>query len=66
MAVHFVGFRGEEYLSAVRVWGFPDFIHRVWDRRSRREISDCDTIVFAKGDHGQSYSDRNGDDIREV
>jgi len=26
--VHFVGFRGEEYRSAVRVFGLPDVIHR--------------------------------------
>ena len=36
--IHFVGFRGEEFRSAVRVWGRPDFIHRGWDLRARREI----------------------------
>lgn len=40
MAVHFVGFRGDEYRSAVKVWGEPDFIHLGWDRRARREIVD--------------------------
>lgn len=48
-AVHFVGFRGEEYWSAVRIWGRPTFIHRGWDTRARREIADGDVIVFAKG-----------------
>jgi hypothetical protein len=48
--VHFVGFRGEEYWSAVRVFGLPDVYHRTWDMRAQREIADCDTIVFAKGD----------------
>lgn len=66
MAVHFVGFRGDEYVSAVRVWGKPDFIHLGWDRRSRREIDPKnDTIVFARGPADQGYADRNFDDIRE-
>lgn len=64
--VHFVWFRGEEYWSAVRVWGRPDFIHRGWDRRARREIApDIDTIVFAKGPHDQEPRPRNFDDIDE-
>ena len=37
--LHFVGFRGEEYWSAVKVWGFPDFYHRGWDTRAAREIA---------------------------
>lgn len=45
--LHFVGFRGEEYWSAVRVWGLPDFYHRGWDTRARREIADGDTVIFA-------------------
>ena len=32
--VHFFGFRGVEYISAVRVWGVPDFVHPVHDRRA--------------------------------
>ena len=47
-ALHFVGFRGEEYHSATRVWGLSDFIHRRWDLRARREIAPDDTIVFAR------------------
>lgn len=46
-AVHFVGFRGEEYQSAVRIWGVPDFYHRVWDQRAQCEIAESDTVVFA-------------------
>ena len=34
--IHFVGFRGEEYWSAVKVWGLPDFYHRGYDLRMRR------------------------------
>ena len=66
-AVHFVWFRGEEYVRACRVWGKPDFIHMGWDRRSRRDIDfDCDTIIFARGEHDQPYAPRNFDDIREA
>ena len=52
MAVHFVGFRGEEFWSAVRVWGRPDFFHRVWDHRARdggEFDPENDFFVFAKG-----------------
>jgi len=51
--IHFVWFRGDEYLSAVRVWGQPDFVHMGWDSRARREIADGDTVVFAKGEYDQ-------------
>jgi hypothetical protein len=65
-AVHFVGFRGEEYASAVRAFGKPDFIHMGWDRRARREIDfDNDLIVFARGPHDQPFAERNFNDIRE-
>lgn len=49
--IHFVGFRGDEYLSAVKVWGKPDFFHRVFDDRVRfgGEVADGDIVVFANG-----------------
>ena len=49
--IHFVGFRGDEYLSAIKIWGKPDFFHRVFDDRVRfgGEVGDGDTIVFANG-----------------
>jgi hypothetical protein len=47
-AVHFVGFRGEEYHSAVNAFGLPDFVHRVWDTRAELEVAPHDTVVFAK------------------
>ena len=65
-AIHFVGFRDERYYNAVRVWGRPDFIHYVWDRRAQRDIADGDTIVFAKGDANQEPSRFNGSDIFEA
>ena len=65
-AVHFVGFRGDEYHRACRVFGVPDFIHIGWDRRARREIADDDLVVFATGSHDQPVSDRNYNDIVEA
>ena len=64
--VHFVGFRGDEYLSAVRVWGKPEVIHMGWDKRARREIADIDTVIFATGEHDQAPRAKNFDDIREL
>jgi hypothetical protein len=49
-AVHFVGFRGEELHSAQRIWGNPDFYHRVWDHRATQDIAPCDIVVFGKYD----------------
>lgn len=64
-AIHFVGFRGNEYLSALRVWGRPDFIHIGWDRRANREIADGDTVVFAKGEADQLPAVRSYNDLKE-
>ncbi len=65
-AVHFVGFRGEEYVRACRIFGRPDFIHMGWDRRAWRDIDpECDLIVFARGPHDQPFAERNFNDIRE-
>jgi len=63
--VHFVGFRGEEYWSAVKVWGLPDYYHLGWDLRARREIADGDVIVFAQGEHDQEMRRKSFDDILE-
>ena len=65
MALHFVGFRGDEYLRACRVFGTPDFIHQGWDLRARREIADGDIIVFAKGEYDQEPSPRSFNDLNE-
>ena len=64
-AVHFVWFRGDEYLRACRIWGRPDFIHMSWDRRAHREIAPGDIVIFARGPHDQQYVDRNSNDIIE-
>jgi len=48
--VHFVGFRGDEFWSAVKVWGRPDFVHKWHDARMWGDIdADNDTVVFANG-----------------
>ena len=62
-AVHFVGFRDDRYSAAVRVFGRPDFIHFVWDKRAQRDIAIGDTIVFAKGSAFQELGRFNGPDI---
>lgn len=63
-ALHFVGFRGDEYTRAVRIWGTPSFIHRVNDPRMRRELHPTDTIIFANG-HEAKPAERNGQDLNE-
>lgn len=49
MAVHFVGFKGNEFRRAVQVFGEPDFIHRKWDVRAQQEVVEGDVAVFARG-----------------
>ena len=51
--LHFVGFRGEEYWSAVKVWGKPDFYHMGFDLRMNLSVDwEVDTIICANGhDH---------------
>ena len=65
-ATHFIAFRGEEYWSAVAVWGPPDFIHRRWDRRAQREIDQADVVIFAKGTDADEPSRFSGSDIEEA
>jgi len=63
--LHFVGFRGDEYPRAVRIFGRPDYIHFRWDTRARRDIHPLDTVVFAKGTDADPPSHFNGPDIAE-
>lgn len=62
--VHFIGFKDDRYWNAVKIFGLPDFIHRVWDKRAQREIFDNDTVIFANGDEYQQFK-YNGNDIDE-
>ncbi len=64
-AVHFVGFRGNEYISAMRVFGCPDFFHRIWDGRAKEEIFEGDVVVFARGDEKQPVQMYSFDDSNE-
>jgi hypothetical protein len=65
MAVHFVGFRGDEYSRALRVFGPPDFIHRGWDLRAQREIAPDDVVVFATGSFDQVPRRQSFNDLDE-
>ena len=64
-AVHFVGFRGEEFHSARRVFGQPDFVHRIWDIRATQDIAPGDIVVFARY-HDQTPSPRSFDDSNQA
>jgi hypothetical protein len=46
VCVHFIGFRGEEYWSAVRVWGKPHFIHERATWSCLGEIAAQDKVIF--------------------
>jgi hypothetical protein len=47
--LHFIGFNDDRIWNARRVFGEPDFYHRVWDRRARQEVVEGDVAVFATG-----------------
>lgn len=63
--IHFIGFRGDEYWSAVRVWGSPHFIHRGWDLRARRDIGPEDLVIFANCSWDAAPRVRSYNDIDE-
>lgn len=65
VALHFVGFRGDEYSPAVRVFGIPDFIHIDWDRWARQEVMSGDTAIFAKGTFEDAPSPYSYPDLHE-
>ena len=63
--VHYVGFRGDEFARARRIFGGPVFIHRRWDARAQRDIGPEDMVIFAEGDEMQPLAQPNGDDLDE-
>lgn len=65
-SVHYVGFRGDEFARARRIFGGPIVIHMWWDLRARREIADGDIVLFAKGEHDQEPRKHNAPDILET
>ena len=60
-ALHFVGFKGDEYTRARRVFGSPDFVHRQNDARLWGDVAPGDLVVIANGAedrfHQQSFND---------
>lgn len=48
-ALHFVGFHDDRMWNALRIFGRPDFWHRIWDHRARVEVVPGDVVIFAKG-----------------
>ena len=52
---HFVGFRGDEYHSAIKIFGKPDFYHPNFDIRAKADITEGDTVVFANGTEIYSF-----------
>jgi hypothetical protein len=65
-ATHFVGFCGEEYLSARRVFGLPDFFHVSWDSRAAREIAPGDLVVFGPKADPDHVTPHSHDDSNEL
>ena len=65
MALHFIGFRGDEYTRAVCLFGLPDFIHIGWDRWAKQEVMLDDVAVFARGTADDAPSTYSFPDIRE-
>jgi hypothetical protein len=49
--VHFVGFRGDDYWNAVKVFGKPHFVHKDFDDRVFSEVGDDDVVVFGTKYH---------------
>jgi len=44
--VHYVGFRGDEFVRAHRIWGGPVIIHKDYDSRVFSEVGDSDVVIF--------------------
>lgn len=60
--VHFIGFRGEEYWSAVKVFGPPDFVHMTHDNRMYGDVGEYDVLVFGPKAHPDRISDYSWQD----
>lgn len=62
--VHYIGFRGDEYTRARRIFGGPAFIHRVHDMRANREIDwDNDLVIFANKEREDIVRPVNAPDV---
>jgi hypothetical protein len=63
--LHFVAFKDQEQINrATRLFGKPDFVHRIWDVRAARggEIALWDVVVFAQGTSADPPSPHSYDD----
>lgn len=49
----------------MRIWGRPNFFHRVRNGRAVRDIDPADTVIFAKGTEHDEPNKFNGQDIVE-
>ena len=52
--VHYVGFRGDEFSRAHRVFGGPVIIHMVMDDRVWTEVGPDDVVVIGPKGHTHS------------
>jgi hypothetical protein len=64
-ALHFVAFRGDDYVRAVRIFGPPDFVHIGWDRWAKAEVVASDVAVFARGSFEDEPSRYSFPDLSE-
>lgn len=64
-AIHYIGFRGDEYNAALRIFGPPDFVHLGWDRWAKQEVADRDVAIFARGTFDDPPSAYSFPDLRE-
>ena len=51
---HFVGFRGDEFARARRIWRGPYMIHMVMDDRVMTEVGPDDVVVIGPKGHKHS------------
>jgi len=62
--VHYIGFRGDEYVRAHRIFGGPVMIHRVNDRRTQSEIDpDHDLAIYAGSERETRVREIPGTDV---
>lgn len=61
-AIHYIGFKDDRVWNVLRVFGKPDFWHRIYDQRARAEIAPGDIVLFASGDETQAVREFTHDD----
>lgn len=49
--VHYVGFRGDEFMRARRIWGGPVMIHKWMDDRVSSEVGPDDVVIIGPEGH---------------